>query len=403
MAQNSAGTYTYSVTCGGGAGSATGSAVLAVSAGANNAASVIIDNGPAAISGSINVLYVSVTVCRPGTTICQTIDHVLVDTGSVGLRLLTPLNAALALPAVTTASGAPAATCAKFVSGFAWGPVQRADVKIGGETAPSLPIQVVSDSSPSFATIPRDCSSAGSNLGSIAALGANGILGISMFKQDCGSACANVAISGAYYACTSARCTSSSMALAQQVSNPVASFATNNNGVILVLPAVPAGGATALTGTLIFGIGTQANNHIESETVYAADGSGHFTSSYQGRSLPRSFLDSGSNGLFFDDGGIRPCTLSVGFYCPLTALNLSATNSSFDGARSSVVNFRIESVDSLGAAVVAASIGGTYSGVAAAPVNGSFDWGLPFFFGRRVFVAIEGAASPAGPGPYWAY
>jgi len=32
-----------------------------------------------------------------------------------------------------------------------------------------------------------------------------------------------------------------------------------------------------------------------------------------------------------------------------------------------------------------------------------FDWGLPFFFGRNVFTAIEGQSTPAGPGPYWAF
>ena len=32
-----------------------------------------------------------------------------------------------------------------------------------------------------------------------------------------------------------------------------------------------------------------------------------------------------------------------------------------------------------------------------------FDWGLPFFFGREVFVAIEGQETPSGPGPYYAY
>ncbi len=37
------------------------------------------------------------------------------------------------------------------------------------------------------------------------------------------------------------------------------------------------------------------------------------------------------------------------------------------------------------------------------PMPGGFDFGLPFFFGRRVFVAIAGQETPAGGGPYWAY
>jgi hypothetical protein len=37
------------------------------------------------------------------------------------------------------------------------------------------------------------------------------------------------------------------------------------------------------------------------------------------------------------------------------------------------------------------------------PNPGAFDWGMPFFFGRKVFVAIEGQPTPAGAGPYWAY
>ncbi|MBS1228286.1 MAG: hypothetical protein H6R17_1563 [Proteobacteria bacterium] len=41
----------------------------------------------------------------------------------------------------------------------------------------------------------------------------------------------------------------------------------------------------------------------------------------------------------------------------------------------------------------------------AAPAIGIryFDWGLPFFFGRRVFTAIEGRSTPGGNGPYVAY
>ena len=44
--------------------------------------------GPAPENG-INHVYTSVVVCTPGDTAsCRTIDRVLVDTGSVGLRLL---------------------------------------------------------------------------------------------------------------------------------------------------------------------------------------------------------------------------------------------------------------------------------------------------------------------------
>jgi hypothetical protein len=32
-----------------------------------------------------------------------------------------------------------------------------------------------------------------------------------------------------------------------------------------------------------------------------------------------------------------------------------------------------------------------------------FDFGLPYFYGRNVFTAIEGMSAAGTPGPYYAY
>jgi hypothetical protein len=39
----------------------------------------------------------------------------------------------------------------------------------------------------------------------------------------------------------------------------------------------------------------------------------------------------------------------------------------------------------------------------AGPNSSIFDFGLPFFFGRNVYVAIDGRSTPGGTGPYTAY
>jgi hypothetical protein len=33
----------------------------------------------------------------------------------------------------------------------------------------------------------------------------------------------------------------------------------------------------------------------------------------------------------------------------------------------------------------------------------TFDWGLPFFYGRKVFIGIEGTVTPQGTGPFYAF
>jgi len=402
FAPTSAQTLNLALTCTGPKGSATRQVSITVNAEplttVANQVPIVVDKGPT--GNEINLPYVSVTICRPGTSVCQTIDHILLDTGSYGLRVFGPgvINPSLALPSVTSASGKALAECAQFVSGYTWGSVNSADIKMANETASSVPIEIIGNSDSAFSSVPSDCSSAGVNIGSVQSFGANGVLGVGLFKEDCGTACVSQAIAGMYYECSGTSCSATKVSLDKQVANPVAFFAENNNGVTLALSSVPAGGAATLTGTLTFGVGTQSNNQLTGKTVYRADEYGNFKTTYKSQTYASSFLDSGSNGLFFPDSSIPKCSVSSDFFCPTSVLTLTAINSAYDDSASGQISFFIESVDNLGD-VAAASIGGDTSTFGFK----AFDWGLPFFFGRTVFVTVDGASTPGGSGPFWAY
>jgi hypothetical protein len=368
-----------------------------------NVVAVTVDGGPAAAAGSVNTLYTTVTVCVPGsTTQCQAIDHIQVDTGSEGLRILSSVLT-LALPIAQTSTGATLVECTQFVDGYSWGPVAAADVQIGGETASSMPVQVIGGSS---LPVPPACSATGIEEDTVETFGANGILGIGVFAQDCGAGCVNGNTQPApYYTCSSVSCSPVTVSLLNQVPNPVTSFAADNNGTFIELPSVAAGGAATLTGSLIFGIDTQTNNASGSQTVLTVDPNlGEFTTTYNGQPLAESFIDSGSNGYFFNDSTIPVCTNAdfSGFYCPSTTLNLSGVLKSESGTGSATVNFSVANAQTVGSQnptfAVLPELGGTYS---SSP--DSFDWGLPFFYGRTVITAIEQHTTKVGTGPYVAF
>src|ERR1700675_2199841 len=73
-----------------------------------NTVTITVDSGPAAATGQFNHAYVTVKVCAPGSgSQCATIDHVLLDTGSWGLRLVGSVLTAggVTLSAETDAQG----------------------------------------------------------------------------------------------------------------------------------------------------------------------------------------------------------------------------------------------------------------------------------------------------------
>jgi hypothetical protein len=206
------------------------------------------------------------------------------------------------------------------------------------------------------------------------------------------------------------------VATSAQVPNPVTLFATDNNGTIIELPSVAAAGAATVSGALIFGIDTETNNASGTgKTVLAlnpnqdistlTEQGGTFTTAYSGTSLTASFIDSGSNGLFFNDTSIAECTSTdfSGFDCPPSTLSLSATLTGYgETSGGASINFSISNAQTLLDAeptyTAFGSLGGGYGSS-----NSTFDWGLPFFYGRNVYSAIQGYSTSAGAGPYFAF
>ncbi len=360
-----------------------------------NSQAISVNAGPT--GQHANGLFTSVIVCFPGSPSCQTIPNVLVDTGSSGLRIL---NTAiqLTLPVQNAANGNPLVECAQFADGFTWGPVKLADVKLAGKSASNIPIQIID---PSTFTIPTACSNTGTPENTLGTLLANGVLGVGNFRQDCGPACVNPG-PGFYFACSSSStCNETGATLAQQLQNPVWMFSGDNNGVVIQLPQIPASGAPSASGSIIFGIGTQSNNALGSATVLTLAPNGTFSTTLGATTYSGSFMDSGSNGIFFLDSattGIPVCPGgNSGFYCPTTTQNFLVTNQGA-GAATTVVNLSVANAQTL----FSNANNNAFNNLAG-PNPGSFDWGLPFFFGRTVFTAIEGQTTPGGTGPYLAY
>ncbi|MGI4861057.1 MAG: DUF3443 domain-containing protein [Janthinobacterium lividum] len=386
--------------------SSTTTSTTTTTATVNNVATITVGAPVSGLTSRYpNIPYVSVTVCVPGTTTCQTIDHIIVDTGSVGLRLLASA-VTLSLPAVTTSSNQTLAECIQFTKSYSWGAVRSASYTVGGETTTtSTPIHIIGDAA--VPTIPQGCTNAGGTASdTVSTFGANGLLGIGQFQQDCGSGCATIPNEAFYYGCTGSSCTAVALPLASQIKHPATLFSTDNNGTVVVLPGVDATGAVSVTGQLIFGIGTQTNNALGSATIINSDSSGQFTTTWNGTTVPGSFIDSGSNGLFFHDSTITQCSATSGasaFFCPTPSVTRTATlTSNTNTAETASVALTINSATTLLAAGSASynALPGLAGQVSA---DSGFDFGLPFFYGRSVYTAIENMSTPGGTGPYVAF
>jgi hypothetical protein len=197
-------------------------------------------------------------------------------------------------------------------------------------------------------------------------------------------------------------------------------FPTDNNGVIVELPSASTS-APSLTGSLVFGIGTESNNQLPSSATVFTLTCDAFTTVFGGQTFgvtdaatcagPYSFIDSGSNALYFPNvTNIPECSSNVaqgeleGFYCPTTTETLSATMEGEDGASHSA-SFSVGNADTLLVSEGTSSDAVQPTMAGTNPVGYGFDWGLPFFYGVNVYSSIDGQRAPSGApaAPWWAY
>lgn len=395
-----------------------------------NTTEIVVDAGPGGFSfGAANVPYVTVTVCAPGAAQCATIDHVFLDTGSYGLRVLKSGLQGVTLPSVNLDANAQRGTpsgrlveCYPFILGGVWGPVMKADVRIAGEKAAGIPVQVIDDSANAEFEAPADCLAAanGTLFNSVSGLQAKGILGVGMVGLDCGVACSNGDYAGfhvQYRVCpttVTAQCSAAAVPAALQVQNPVVHLVPDdgnpqpdNNGTIIRLPALPTLGAEVAKGRLVFGIGTRSNNQLPVNAHMLAVQTDptdpaylYFTTTLGSRTYTDSFVDSGSNAYFFSDTNTTACqgagSATSHWYCPPAAKSQNYSVVFSDRLGTQVpFSFDLTNADVLfqAGSTAFSNLGGNVG-----QATNSFVLGLSFFYGRSVYTSIWGQAlSMSGP------
>ncbi|NTY38476.1 MULTISPECIES: DUF3443 family protein [Burkholderia cepacia complex] len=346
-----------------------------VAASGGNVVPVYFESGSSPTYSS-NIPYVDVQVCMPGTTRCVTIDHVQVDTGSTGLRVMKSALSGLDLPVQTNSSdGSQVDECMLYATSEVWGPVVHGDLHVGGEAAANLAMQVIDDGS-GASSVPASCSSKGALTDTVESFGGKGIIGISQLFSD----------SGDYYACSGSSCSLSSTSPVT-VTNPVAAFDGDNNGVSLQIPPVSDFGAPSVVGQLIFGIGTHINNQIAGAAVLYTDGNGYVQVG-DGKNRMLGFVDSGTASYFFPtDGRIPICSDNAPWYCPPSPLSVDVDVLAVDGSSDRQMTYRLSSADGISQDMQVAPIG--ESGSVFGDGGSWYVLGLPFYFNRRVYGSIQ--------------
>lgn len=351
--------------------------------------SVTIAPGSAGICQYVNAPCVTVNVCDTGNSNCSTINNVLLDTGSYGLRVFnsTLSQSTLNNLVPVTYNSNPVGECVSYGDGSQnWGGIYFANIQLNSSNVASgIPIQIINSS---FQTSPSACYNATT---SPSAFGVNGILGVGVYQQD----------GGDYYSCANNVCSRISLPANKQVTNPISALPNNNNGLTISFPNVSNTGSNNISGVMQFGVNTNSNNTITTTNNFTAtlnsDGLPIFNSLLNGN-IYSSFLDSGTNTLGVSNSGLPT---SSGFLNPAanTVLNITSLNSSSVYVNTFVT---IASLSSLNTNYYDAfnDIG---TDLSFGTATNYIDFGMPYFYGKTIQIVFNGKSSNIGDGPLWAW
>lgn len=348
--------------------------------------------------GSGNKLLVSVTVCQPGTAICRVVDKVMLDTGSVGLRLhSSALSGFLDNLASDQVDGSTIGECAVFGNFYTWGTLRTADVRMSGASASGLRLQIYDDSSlPPASTSGCDTLYGGLSDPVPSSFQFNGILGVKGARVD----------NQRYFVCSGGNCVPHTQDASSQLPNPVPLLSTDNNGFVIQMPPLPNTGVASANGALVFGINTRFNNQLATNSpapsMIPLDSQLGFQLSVGGNAH-EALIDSGTSVLALPGLAIPTCAGSQpARYCPANEIAVPIL-----AKASSEAILVVSAVLQIGnAAAVLGTGNAAFNNVATVIPSALAGFsigaliGVPFFFGRSIYFSVDGQTTTVG-GATW--
>lgn len=362
------------------------------------------NNNP--VCSNQNTPCVSVTVCAPGSpNLCQTVDNILIDSGSVGLRIFssafTNTSFVNGLP-IESYSGQQIAECITYGDNSAnWGPIALAYISLNGEsTTQSIPMQLIE----STYVNPSSYCPGAEAYPTPTSFGINGILGVGPYIND------NAVGGGlSYFSCSSNSC-SYIQNPQKPVVNPIAFFPNGlESGITIKFQSVNDNGSSGIKGYAIFGVGSNINNtpggNVNIYTIYpnyqnCQAGIGCIPTTLSNTNINAGFLDTGSTYLYFLDNSISHGTNN--YYNPSSTVTLYPSNTSNNNS-SIQTSFNIANADTLFNNYYFNSTFNNIGYYLQSITQYDLDYGLPFFFGKTVYICFYGKTCSGRAGPYWAF